>query len=164
MKTKLLFILFLFGLTQVAFSQKVTSGSLKILKDQARVNLEIDFSEASIHGMSEDDFAVYERDWNRDKEQIISHFRIEAAESCDKVIIGPYPDAEYTIKVIVLRINTKGDFTCIGELRNKSGEVLASISGISDTGGRVGSKLNLIKDGAKHTGEKFGIFLRKQIR
>ena len=161
---KKLFVLFLFCLPILGYAQKVTNGSLKVLKGQARVNLEIDFSQAVIHGMSEDDFAVYERDWFRDKDQVIAFFRIEAAESCDKIAIGPFPEAEYTIKVSVLRINTKGDFTCIGELQNKSGEVLASITGISDQGGRFGSKLNLIKDGAKHTGERFGIFLRKQLK
>lgn len=156
--------LFLFGLAQVGFSQKVTSGSLQVLKNQPRVNLEVDFSQASIHGMSEDDFAIYERDWNRDKDQIIAHFRIEASERCDNLVIGPYPDAEYTIKVIVLRVNMKGDFICIGEVRNKAGELIATIDGISERGGHVGSKLNLIKDGAKHTGERFGIFLRKQMK
>ena len=158
------FILFLLCLPLAGYSQKVTSGSLKILKNQARVNLELDFSQAVIHGMSEDDFDIYERDWSRDKDQIKAFFMIAASDRCTNLIIGPFPEAEYTLRVIVLRINTQGDFTCIGELRNKSGDVLATITGISDKGGRFGSKLNLIKDGAKHTGERFGIFLRKQLR
>ncbi len=163
-KMKKFFVLFLLCLPLVAYSQKITSGSLNVLKNQAKVNLELDFSQAIIHGMNEDDFEIYERDWNRDKPQVIAYFTAEASDRCDKIAIGRFPDAEYTLKIIVLRINTSGDFTCAGELHNKSNEVVATITGISDKGGRIGSKLNLIKDGAKHTGERLGIFLRKKIK
>lgn len=164
MNMKKLFVLFLLCIPLVGYSQKLTSGSLEVLKNQARVNIELDFSQAVIHGMSEDDFDIYERDWSRDKDQVKTIFMIEASDRCTNLVIGHFPEVEYTIKVVVLRINTQGDFTCMGELRNKSGEVLATITGISDKGGRFGSKLNLIKDGAKHTGERLGIFLRKQLK
>ena len=49
-----------------AFAQKV-SGSFKSLKEEIRVQMDIDFSSADIMGMNEEAFSDYEQDWNIDK-------------------------------------------------------------------------------------------------
>lgn len=145
-------------------SQEITKGSLSVLKGQGRVNIELDFSKASIHGLNDDAFADYEHDWIRDKNEVVALFIGEVLANCDKIVVGMFDDTEYTIKVIVLSITPKGDFYCQAELINKSGDILATIDGIKEFGGRFGSKLNLIKDGAKHTGAAFGRFLRKKLK
>lgn len=145
-------------------SQVVSSGSLDVLRGQGRVNVDLDFSEASIHGMDEESFAIYESDWDRDKDEIKLAFIGEALTTCNNLILGTFSNAEYTIKVIVLSITPKGDYFCKANVLNKSGDVLATIDGIRANGGKIGSKLNLIKDGAKHTGESFGKFLSKALK
>ena len=156
------FLMLLFA--NIVSSQVVTKGSLDVLKGRGRVNLEMDFSQASIMGMEEDAFANYEHDWIRDKDEIVALFVGEVLSNCNSIIVGVFSNTEYTIKVNVLSISTKGDYYCTADVINRSGEVVASINGIKEFGGRFGSKLNLIKDGAKHTGERFGKFLRKKLK
>ena len=50
MKKIVLISLFIFSFVNSAISQVVTSGSLNVLKGQGKVNLELDFSQASIMG------------------------------------------------------------------------------------------------------------------
>lgn len=164
MKKIVVISLFIFSFVNTAISQVVTSGSLNVLKGQGKVNLELDFSQASIMGMDEDAFANYEHDWFRDKDEVVALFVGEVLSNCDNIIIGVFSNTRYTIKVKVLSITPKGDFYCTADVVDNSGEVLASINGIKEFGGRFGSKLNLIKDGAKHTGASFGRFLRKKLR
>ena len=148
----------------VAFSQVVTKGSLDVLKGQGRVNLEMDFSQASIMGMEEDAFANYEHDWYKDKEEVVALFVGELLSNCNRIIIGMFSNTRYTIKLYVLSISPKGDYCCAADVIDNTGEVVASINGINEFGGRFGSKLNLIKDGAKNTGARFGRFLRKKLK
>ena len=146
------------------FSQEITTGSLHVLKGQGRVNMEVDFSHASIHGFSEDAFADFEHDWIKDKNEVVALFIGEVMTNCDKIVVGMFDDTEYTIKVIVLSVSPKGDYYCKAELINKSGDISATIDGIKAYGDKFGSKLNLIKDGATHTGAAFGRFLRKKLK
>ena len=48
-----------------ANAQKI-NGSFSSLREEARVQMNIDFSEADIMGMSEAEFADYEKDWTHD--------------------------------------------------------------------------------------------------
>ena len=47
---------------------------------------------------------------------------------------------------------------------DKSEKVQGTISGLFGKGGMFGTKLNLIKDGAKSTGKRAGALLRKYIK
>lgn len=164
MKRIIVISILMFLFVNAAFTQVVTNGSLDVLKGQGRVNMQLDFSEASIMGMDEDAFANYEHDWIKDKDEVIALFVGEVLSNCNSVVIGMFSNTEYTIKVNVLSINPKGDYYCTADVINKSGDVLVTINGIKEFGGRFGSKLNLIKDGAKHTGASFGRFLRKKLK
>lgn len=164
MKGFIIICILMFQFANTVFSQEVTKGSLSVLKGQGRVNLELDYTQASINGMDEEAFANYEKDWKKDKNDIAALFVGEVMANCNTIFVGIFKNTEYTIKMYVLYINHKGDFLCMANVVNKSGEVLATIEGIRGKGGKFGSKLNLIKDGAEHTGKAFGKFLNKKLK
>jgi len=89
----------------------------------------------------------------------------ECNDKCGGTIyVGRYKDSPYEIKLIVHTISVKGDFDCDAFLLDADGNQLGSILGIREKGGRFGSRLNLIKDGAEHTGALFGTLLERAIR
>ena len=69
----------------------------------------------------------------------------------------------HTVKVVVTTISPKGDYSFVVQLIDKKGEIVGSIAGLFGKGGMFGTKLNLIKDGAKSTGKKLGTILKKYI-
>lgn len=155
---------FCFSLTLNA--QTVSKGSLAALKNESILNCVFDFSNASIHGMNEEDFAVYEKDWLSDKPEIISLFIANANEklSGSTTLLSKSPRANYTITIIVLSIDIKGNTICEASILDKEGQEIAYIENIKAMGGTFGSKLNLIKDGAEHSGTAFGKALKSLIK
>lgn len=154
-----LLILSTFGL-----SAETISGSFKELALCGKAKIEIDFSNASIHGMSEEDFEYVEPDWNKDKPGIVAKLVGNLTERLDGVLLfGSRLDTPFVIKVNVLSINTHGDYIC-NVIIFKDEEEVASIQEVKANGGKIGSKLNLIKDGAEHTGDKAGRLLRRELR
>ncbi len=149
----------------ITLQAQTVKGSFAALKDLPRVRMVMDFSEADIHGMSEEEFAAYEEDWDVDKPDVIARFMTECNDKCGGTIyVGRYKDSPYEIKLIVHTISVKGDFDCDAFLLDADGNQLGSILGIREKGGRFGSRLNLIKDGAEHTGALFGTLLERAIR
>jgi hypothetical protein len=65
---------------------------------------------------------------------------------------------------VVTTISPKGDYSFVVQLIDKKGEIVGSIAGLFGKGGMFGTKLNLIKDGAKSTGKRAGALLRKYIK
>lgn len=164
MKKIIITCIMLTVLTVNGFGQKISNGSLNVLKGQKRVNIEVDFSLATIQGMDEENFAKYEVDWEKEKMRIIANFITEASTNCRNITIGSFSNTEYTFRVVVRKINPKGDWVSYARLVNEAGESFAIISGLDAFGGRIGSKMNLIDDGAKHTGALFGKFINKAIK
>ena len=147
-------------------AQKLTEGSLSGIRRGDKVRMSVDYSSASIHGLTEDDFASYERNWLLKKDEICSRFIASADERLNgRLFLGAFKDAAYEIKIIVLRVNTQGDTDAEAVIINlENGETVAKIEKLIAPGGHFGSKLNLIKDGAAHTGELLGKFLRRKIK
>ena len=140
-------------------------GSFAALKDISRVRLEIDFTQAFICGMTEDEFAVYEKDWEKDQPEIVSRFMTECNKKCGNgVYVGLYRESPYLIRIIVHSISSDGDWDCDAFLVDAEGSEVAAILNLRESGGKFGTKLNLIKDGAAHTGELFGILLKRAIK
>lgn len=157
----LVFIATLFCTT--VFAQQLERGSLLPLQQEKRVNFTMEF--VSIHGMTEDDFSIYEKGWYKDKPGIVAKFLTYANKNLSNMLImGNYPDAKYTVRVVVYDINVKGDYLCDLIVLDGSNNEIARITDIRGRGGVFGTKLNLIKDGAEHTGENLGLVLRKFIR
>lgn len=165
MKRLLLSLLLVVATISSVSAQLLVEGSLTPLRKADRVNLKIDFSEAMIHGMSESAFAKYETDWDVDKPVIVGYFLSETRQKCgDLINLGTYENAEYEIRVNVISINEKGNYVCEADVYDAEGKVIAIIKDISAKGGHFGTKLNLIKDGARHTGAAFGKFLKNRAK
>jgi len=142
----------------------VLHGSFKALDQESQAKIEVDFSKAGIHGMSETNFADYEQDWTKDKDEIIGFFVSFMQRSLgNKPAISTAFNAPLTIYVKVLTINTQGDWICDVYLMSGNQE-LGRIQNVYAVGGHVGTKLNLIKDGAKHTGKQAGKLVKKAMK
>lgn len=145
-------------------AQTLSEGSLDVLQSGSRVRAIIDFSGAEIMGMNEIDFSEFEEDWFKDKPGIQSRLlRYANAALAGRLFLGNYSHTEYTLRLIVLTVSDKGDYDCDAELLDAEDNLVATITGIFGPGGIIGTKLNLMKDGAKSTGAILGTFLRKNI-
>lgn len=165
MKRYLLLLCAVVAWMPYAEAQILQEGSLEVLRGETMVNFEADYSKASIMNMTEEEFATYEQDWEKDKPEIVSRISHGIEKSLDqKILFGRFPKADYTLRWEVLHINKKGDTISKVYVVNKQGDVCAVVADVRGDGGTFGSKLNLIKDGASESGEKFGKYLRKQLR
>lgn len=150
-------------LSTLTFGQTI-SGSFAGLAACGKAKFTIDFSEASIHGMSEEDFEYMEPDWSKDLPQIRGDFFGGVADRLNGLVtLGSNIKSNYSINVQVISISTKGNYVCDAIIKDGDKEV-AKIQGIKADGGTIGSKLNLIKDGAEHTGKKLGRILLREIK
>lgn len=169
MKKIIAALLIFSALFTVANAQKVT-GTFAPLRDEARVRMNIDFYEADIMGMSEEEFADFEKDWNHDKVDILAYLYENANDALNGAIsVGNYKqETEYTLDLVVRTVNARGDYDCdlflFRNLADGSQEFVAEAEGINARGGKIGTKLNLMKDGAKHTGKALGKFLLQNMK
>ncbi len=140
------------------------TGSLSSLKGESKANFVIEY--LTIRGMAETDFANYEKDWKKDKGEIVGKFLSNANEGLgETLLIGTFPTAKFTVKAEVLSVNEDGDYKCdLILIDNTTKTEVARIKGIKADGGHFGSTLNLIGDGAEHTGRKFGKTLKKFLK
>lgn len=161
---KLLILMLCIGASFAVKAQKL-EGFICVLINEARVNFELDFSKANIHGMSEADFARYEKDWNKDMPAIIGGFVENLNEEIDGLVrFGHYPTAKYKLKVEVIEVSLNGNYDSDAYLLDNEGNTVAKITGLFAKGGVFGTKLNLIKDGSKHSGELLGEILHKALK
>lgn len=159
------YILLLSVMAISMFASVKAVGDFSMLRHETRVNFEIDFSNAHIHNMTEEEFADYEEDWYVDKPDIEERIIEYTNEKLGGlIIVGRYTNANYTILLTDIKITTNGTFTCKAKLLDSYGREIAVIKDLVGKGGRFGSKLNLIKDGAKSIGQKLGATLSNAIR
>ena len=158
---KFILIVVMSVISLMTFAQKA-SGSFKSLAEVGRVSIVVDFSEASIMGMNENDFAEYERDWMKDKTEIVGRFVGSIQRKLGTmVVLDNSLNENERITIQVLVFTHKGDCVCDVILTDKENNELGRISKVGASGGHFGTKLNLIKDGAEHTGSAIGRLLYK---
>lgn len=159
-------VLALIGLVLVSLSASAKvemTGSLKDLKGESYVQLLVEYQ--VIHGFTEEGFAEYEKDWYKDKPQVISYIIDAANEKLGDMVNFSYNlDCKYVAVLTITKVKSKGD--CFGNLKfmDKEGNVIAEITGLEGEGGNFGSKLNLIKDGAKEIGKSIGKNTKKLLK
>ena len=94
-------ILTLFCFCSIVLSAQ-NEYKLSSIKPGSKINYVIDFSHSIIMGLSETDFANYEKDWNKDKFSIITKFQKGINNKLDGLLnIGTLKSAtiiQYTIK------------------------------------------------------------------
>ena len=137
----------LMGVLNMAAQGRV-QGSFAPLKGESRVNFDMVFM--NIHGMSEADFSTYETDWQKDKPEVVGIFTNDANRTLgDGLTIGHFPDAPYTLKVVLL---------------DAQQHEIARIDALKTRGGMWGTKLNLIKQGAESAGKACGKALKAALK
>lgn len=157
-------ILALITITSVSILGQKVAGSFSNLKNETRVRLVVDFSQGDIMGMSEDQFSIYEEDWIKDKPVLVSAVYNNANSVLNnKLALGNYQyETDYMITLFVRRVDGRGNYDCDVVLFT-NGEPVGSAIGLRAKGGRFGSKLNLMKDGAENIGKNLGRLLKKEI-
>ena len=162
---RILFIIFtclsLCSYAQMPLSTEVVTGSFEALYNKT-ANLEIEY--VKIHNRSEAEFAEYEKDWKVDKPYVEDLILQNANAALKKVChLNFGKESDLTVRVVVTTISAKGDYSFVVQLLDKKGEIVGNITNLFGKGGIFGTKLNLIKDGAKSTGKKLGTILKKYI-
>lgn len=66
------------------------------------------------------------------------------------------------LPLFIRRVDSNGNYDCDVILEEK-GKKVGSIVGLRAKGGRFGSKLNLMSDGAQNAGKKLGMMLREEM-
>ena len=154
-----------FGLNTSA--QTITKNTLPKNLKEAQMNFQMDFSKAMILGMSESEFAEYEKDWYDDKPTIIHNFVVGANLALGKSYrFGDYKNARYAVKVLVNTITEEGFFICEVDIVDEKNEVvfhLDSLTGGSEPAIGIGTKLARMKVWATLTGKKLGSILKNEF-
>lgn len=158
-------ILFLFVLAAIGANAQKVSGTFEGLASQKYVNVMVDFSEASIHGMSEEDFAELESDWEKDKPSIIAKVISNLSDKLEgRFVFGLKKPNSYALKIHVNTISIKGNFNFDVKVLNSEGNEVAQILNATAKGGTFGSALNLIGDGAEATGKVLAKIIKSKIK
>lgn len=150
----------------VVDAQVVTVNKMSAVKPGSKINLVIDFSKATIMGMSETEFSNYEKDWKKDQPTIISRFRKGVNSKLNDMLnIGAFPSADYTMKVTVKTISDMGNVYCDAVIVDMNGTVIFSVNNVN--GGSEppilpGSKLARIKSWAYLTGRSLSSILKSE--
>ena len=164
---KRIFVLsILFCLFQNIFAQTVTVNELKRLKDGAKVNFVLDFTDCIIMGTTLTDFAASEPDWDNDKPTIVNSFRNGVVTKVeDFMILGNLPDAPYTLTVSVKSISSNGYLICDANLTDANGNVLLAVSKVN-SGKKSklipGTKLSKIKASSMLAGRSLGKIIKEE--
>lgn len=154
-------------LFQCVTAQTVTLNSLPKNLKGIRMNFKVDFSNALILGMSEEQYAEYEKDWQEDKPTIVNNFRTATNLALGKLYgVGDYANTPYTVNVIVNTITDKGFFICDVDIIDENDKVVFHLDYL--TGGKepaigIGTKLARMKFWATLTGKALGGILKKEF-
>lgn len=158
---------------------KIQSGSLSALHGEKEINIEIDFSQSKIKGLSEEEFLwdqcmksnmgegwreYWKTTCNR---QLVGKFCSKANEVTRNLglRLGAFPEAQYTALFQVQEVKKNGATSGLLIIQdNASGEAIAVLERFFGVGSKVGSFENLIGDAMGRLGTKLGIFLRSRLK
>ena len=166
---KRLFIsLLLFAALSFCANAQQIIGTFEPLVDAGRAKLIIDFDKADMMGMTEKEFYTYEEDWGKDKIEVVNLIYTYANKVLKgKCTLGNYQiDTKFILYLQILSIDMHGNFDSdlvLTYTEDGATQELGHAIGLHAKGGKFGTKLNLIKDGAQSTGEAIGRLIMSQI-
>ncbi len=158
---------------------KLKFGELTKLIGAKELNVQIDFSQSRIMGLSEEDFLWYQcakskigdgwREYWKDScnKQFLGFFCINANYYSQIIGLkfGDFPNAQFTALFHVQIVDEDGSSSgSVQIIDNSSGEAIACLERFYGSGGRVGSIENLIGDAMKRLGGKLGNFLYSKLK
>lgn len=142
------------------FAQTLT-GSFEALKNMSSLQMEVEFQE--IIGMTEENFAVYEEDWEKDKHEVLSNFTSSVSKGSKNIIFSTRFNTPYKLRVLV-NIMTKADWFCCAILIDEQGNEVGRIDNIQCHYAAIGTLLHSIKRVAELTGSKLGTAINQAVR
>ena len=163
---RLVISLMSFCLILMANAQVVSKNELSVLKPGAKIGFVCDFSEAVIMGMDEEAFAKYETDWVTDKPTIVANFMNGINNKLDDILVfGQLKDTDYTLKVSVKLVNTKGYMLCDAVIVDQAGKSIfeaKQVNGGKEPPFLPGTKLAKMKAWALLTGRALGGIIKSE--
>lgn len=166
MKKSILISLLLTILLCTSNAQVVSKNELSVLKPGTKIGFVCDFSEAVIMGMDEEAFGKYEPDWATDKPTIVANFMNGINNKLDGVLVfGQLKDTQYTLKVSVKLVNTKGYMLCDVVIIDNAGKSIfeaKQVNGGKEPPFLPGTKLAKMKAWALLTGRALGGIIRSE--
>lgn len=147
-------------------AQKVTKGSLSVLKNEKQLNMVCDFTNCIIDKKP----AYYQiqkegDNWEKGVSEIIFRFGEGVSKKVRTLIVGQFPDAKYTLYYALESIDDDQD--CFGTIFLKdtqTGEIIAEIKKAYGSAGMFGSFFNLLGDAFEDLGKKIGMIIKKPSR
>ena len=150
----------------MASAQVVTKNELSVLKPGSKMGFVCDFSEAVIMGMDEEAFGKYESDWVTYKPTIVANFMNGINNRLDGVLVfGQLKDTQYTLKVSVKLVNTKGYMLCDAVIVDNAGKSIfeaKQVNGGQEPPFLPGTKLAKMKIWSTLTGRALGGIIKSE--
>ncbi|MBP5344762.1 MAG: hypothetical protein J6Y99_00965 [Bacteroidales bacterium] len=145
----------------VAFG--VTYAQNLSLRNETRVTLAINWSEASIMGYNEKEVVNFEKDWNKDQPVLLK----KMVDAYNKKMGWTLPgitefESNYTLELRPLVVRAKDDITCYAVIKDREGNVVAQMDKFHAEGSHVGTFLHGLGNSLKDAGEKMAKKIRKQ--
>ena len=160
MKLKTLFILLL---AMVAFS--ATYAQKFSLRNEKRITLSVNWSEATIVGYTDQEIINYEPDWEKDQPALLRHLWEKYNKKMGMQLPGALNvTSNYTLELRPLTVNKNGDMLCYAVILDHEGTVVAQLPKFQAEGGHVGTFLNLVGDGMKSAGTQLGKRIKKYTK
>lgn len=140
-------------------------GSFGALKGESRARIEANYDKAIIYGMDEQAFASAEKDWEKDKPEILEHFMEGIQKTLGRKfeLFTSTSVPGFIIRINIVEINTTGACLCDVLLVDQSGAELGRLESISGEA-KGGTKLRRIKNSAEDAGLSIGKLLKKAIK
>lgn len=152
-------------MTAGCYAQKLVEGSLADLKNESRMNIEMNYSNAVLKGMSFKDYVAQEENWNTGVKNIQAKFVEEFNKSNKgKITVGSFDNAKYTLRIDAIKVEKRGTTTADAVVVDAEGKTIAKISKIEGEGGKWGTHLNLMGDGATNMGAALGKFFKSKVK
>lgn len=155
----------------VPFALFARENPVAFLQDQKKLDIEINYTEASLCSMEEDAFIPFiesetDEPWSLISGKWMSKFTSECNDELEghSLLVGAFPKAGYKIVVNVDLIDKKGRFVATVQFVEKETGTVMATKDIDAKGGHFGTINNLIGDGHEHAGEALGKFLAGYIR
>ena len=136
-------------------AQKITKGSLSVLKNEKQLNFVCNFNNCIIDKKP----AVYKiqeegENWEKGVSEITLRFGEGLSKKVHTLIVGPFPEAKYTLVYNIDNIDDDED--CKGNMVLKdtqTGEIIAEIEKANGSAGMFGSFFNLLGDAFENLGK-----------
>lgn len=150
--------------TVSSYGQKLVEGSLDQLKGEQKIKIEYNYNDAEIKGMTFSEYVAQEKNWETGNEEIRAKFIEEFNNASKGKIKATKEDSKYTLVLNISEVGRSGDAEGTACVKDSEGNVIVKIEKVRGEGGKWGTHINLMGDGAKSMGESLGKFFKSKMK